>query len=92
MPSDNMNMVMTHEFGNDFVRKMLERHSIEAELNKIATIQAKNAKHNIYVTKSQALRDQLTMHTLNKRAAEEQENAYYQSLAKPKLTPVRSVS
>ena len=29
MPSDNMNSIMTHEYGQDFVRKMIEKHAIE---------------------------------------------------------------
>lgn len=52
-----MNMVMTHEFANDFIRKMKEKKIIETELDRIASLQQKNAKHNIYVTKTQALRD-----------------------------------
>ena len=61
MPSDNMGMVMTNEFGNDFARKMVERAAIEKELGRIAGLQAKNAKHNIYMTKTQALRDADTL-------------------------------
>ena len=39
LPSDNMNMVMTHEFEHAFVKKMKERQTIEGELNKIADMQ-----------------------------------------------------
>ena len=60
LPSDNMNMVMTNEFQHDFVRKVIERQAVERELQRIANIQAKNAKHNIYMTKSQALRNEAT--------------------------------
>jgi len=47
-----MNMVMTNEFGHDFVRKMEERQAIEKELGLIANMQQKTAKYNIYVTKA----------------------------------------
>jgi hypothetical protein len=53
-------MVMTHEFQNDFVRKMKEKIMIEQELEKLANMQQKNAKNNIYITKTQALRQKLT--------------------------------
>lgn len=52
LPSDNMNMVMNNDFGADFVRKMHERKTIEKELEKIANMQQRNAKYNIYVTKA----------------------------------------
>ena len=48
-----MNMVMTHEFEHNFVKKMKERQTIENELNQIADMQQKNAKHNIYLTRGQ---------------------------------------
>jgi hypothetical protein len=47
-----MNMVMTNEFGHDFLRKMQERQAIEKELEYIANMQQKNAKYNIYLTKA----------------------------------------
>lgn len=47
-----MNMVMNNDFGNDFIRKMKEKKLIEGELGRIAALQAKNAKHNVYVTKT----------------------------------------
>ena len=53
-----MNMVMTHEFEHDFVRKMRERQTIEYELDRLASHYHKNAKHNIYKTKAQLLRDE----------------------------------
>lgn len=84
LPSDNMNMVMTHEFANDFVRKMKERKIIETELDRIASLQAKNAKHNIYVTKTQALRDQQTLGRLEAQRRETIENAYLQTNHVPK--------
>jgi hypothetical protein len=45
-------MVMNNEFGHDFVRKMMQRKTIEQELEKIAHMQMKNAKYNIYKTKA----------------------------------------
>ncbi len=51
LPSDNMNMVMTHEFEHAFVRKMRERQTIENELDRIAEYQQKNARHNVYLTR-----------------------------------------
>lgn len=47
-----MNMVMNNEFGHDFIQKMMERKAIEQELEKIALMQHKNAKYNIYKTKA----------------------------------------
>lgn len=52
LPSDNMNMVMQNDFGHDFIRKMQERKAIEKELEHMATMQQRNAKYNIYVTKA----------------------------------------
>ena len=52
LPSDNMNMVMYNEFGQDFVRKMKEKSTIERELNRIASLQHRNMKHNVYMTKA----------------------------------------
>jgi len=37
LPSDNMKMVMNNEFNHDFVRKLKERQTIEAELERIAS-------------------------------------------------------
>jgi hypothetical protein len=54
-------MVMTHEFEHAFVKKMKERQTIEAELNKIAVMQEKNAKHNVYLTRGQQLRNKATL-------------------------------
>jgi hypothetical protein len=36
LPSDNMNMVMTHEFQNHFNQKMNDKMLINKELEKIA--------------------------------------------------------
>jgi hypothetical protein len=47
-----MNMVMTNEFGQDFIRKMQEKQAIERELEYLANLQQKNAKYNIYLTKA----------------------------------------
>lgn len=80
-----MNMVMTHEFQNDFVRKMKEKIMIEQELEKLANMQQKNAKNNIYITKTQALRQKLTQDSLNRKVIEDIENAYLQANHIPKL-------
>lgn len=85
LPSDNMGMVMTNEFGNDFIRKMMERQAIEKELSRMANLQAKNSKHNIYVTKTQALRDAVTLGTMRKKEADEASNAYYEQNHIPKM-------
>ena len=61
---------MTNEFGHDFLRKMQERQAIEKELETIANMQQKNAKYNIYVTKAYALRNEITMKTIQKRELE----------------------
>lgn len=53
LPSDNMNMVMTHEFQNDFNQKMNDKRMINMELEKIAKMTSKNYKHNIPLTKGQ---------------------------------------
>ena len=71
LPSDNMNMVMTNEFQHDFVRKVVERQAVEKELQRIANIHQKNAKHNIYMTKGQALRNEATRVSLEKMQNEE---------------------
>ena len=61
-----MNMVMTHEFEHAFVRKMKEKQTIEAELEKIAETQQKNAKHNVYLTRGQQLRNRATQEQILK--------------------------
>ena len=38
LPSDNMNMVMNNDFGNDFIRKMKDKKLIEGELGRIAAL------------------------------------------------------
>lgn len=68
-----MNMVMNNDFGADFVRKMHERKTIEKELEKIANMQQRNAKYNIYVTKAQALRNEVTAQTIHQREVEKAE-------------------
>lgn len=85
LPSDNMGMVMNNEFGNDFIRKMMERQAIEKELVRMSTLQAKNAKHNIYVTKAQALRDAVTLGAMRQKEADEASNAYYEKNHVPKM-------
>lgn len=52
LPSDNMNMVMQHEFEHAYVFKQQQRVAIERELERIANFHAKNAKHNVYLTKA----------------------------------------
>lgn len=53
LPSDNMNMVMTHEFEHAFVKKMRDRQNIERELDRLAHLHEKNAKYNVYLTKGE---------------------------------------
>ena len=48
LPSDNMNMVMTHQFEHAYVDKIRAKRAIELEMEKIANYQIKNAKYNIY--------------------------------------------
>jgi len=52
-----MNMVMTNEFNHDYLKKLIERKAIENELEKLASLHNKNMKHNVYMTKAQALRN-----------------------------------
>ena len=52
LPSDNMKMVMNNEFNHDFIRRLKEKQIIENELERVASLQQKNAKHNIYLTKA----------------------------------------
>lgn len=59
-----MNMVMQHEFEHAYVYKQQQRIAIEREMEKIANYQAKNAKHNVYLTKAQQLRNQITQKAL----------------------------
>ena len=64
---------MNNDFGADFVRKMHERKAIEKELEKIANMQQRNAKYNIYVTKAQAMRNEVTAQTIQQREIEKAE-------------------
>lgn len=77
-------MVMTHEFEHAFLQKMRQKQSIEHEMERIAAMQQKNAKHNIYITKAQALRNQLTKNTLDDNRAREMEEALLTSSHQPK--------
>ena len=52
-----MNMVMQHDFEHQYVYKQRQRQLIEMEMEKIANHHLKNAKHNVYLTKAQALSD-----------------------------------
>ena len=52
LPSDDMNMIMTHEFEHAYVYKQAQKLHIERELEKMANNQARNAKHNVYLTKA----------------------------------------
>lgn len=52
LPSDNMDMIMHHEFEHAYVYKQQQRQAIEQEMQKIADYQSKNAKYNIYLTKA----------------------------------------
>ena len=47
-----MNMVMQHEFEHAFVFKQQQRREIEIEMERIAQDQARNAKHNVYLTRA----------------------------------------
>lgn len=92
-------MVMNNEFGHDFVRKMMQRKTIEQELEKIAHMQMKNAKYNIYKTKAQAMRDEKTLNTIQDRQHEAEVNAYFEAnhipmMAGTKMSPglARSMS
>ena len=38
LPSDNMNMVMTHEFEHAFLSKMKQKQTIENEMERIASL------------------------------------------------------
>jgi hypothetical protein len=85
LPSDNMNMVMTHEFEHAFVSKLRQKQAIEFELERIASLQQKNAKHNIYITKAQALRDQVARHSIERLKSIEQEEQFYFSKISAKV-------
>lgn len=52
-----MNMIMQHDFEAAYVFKQRQRQMIEEEMEKIANHHLKNAKHNVYLTKAQALRN-----------------------------------
>mmetsp|Transcript_39689 Transcript_39689/g.60814 ORF Transcript_39689/g.60814 Transcript_39689/m.60814 type:complete len:124 (-) Transcript_39689:342-713(-) len=80
-----MNMVMTHEFGQDFVRKLHERKTIEHELDRLATLHQKNMKHNIYLTKAQRLRNEVSKNNLDRMYLEDMEHAYLEKNRIPKL-------
>lgn len=59
-----MNMVMTHEFEHAFLNKMKKKQLLERELEEIAARQQRNAKYNIYMTKAQALRNEVTKNNI----------------------------
>ena len=56
LPSDNINMIMTHEFQNNFNQKMQDKAMINLELEKIAKMTSKYHKHNIPMTKAMSIR------------------------------------
>jgi hypothetical protein len=85
LPSDDMNMIMTNEFGLEFERRINERKEIESELVKLAAYCQKNQKFNIYKTKAQAMRDEVTKHILERQQQMNQEDQYFQSIAQPRL-------
>lgn len=66
LPSDNMNMIMHHEFEHAYLYKQQQRMAIEQEMQKIADFHFKNAKHNVYLTKAQQLRNEATRLSLEK--------------------------
>jgi len=69
-------MVMTHEFEHAYVNKIKQKRAIEHEMEKLANYQMKNAKYNIYVTKAQAMRDQVTKDQLEHHALQDLEDEY----------------
>lgn len=72
-------MVMTHEFEHAFVKKMKERQTIEAELNKIAVMQEKNAKHNVYLTRGQQLRNKATLEQMERNNQHDALNSFLET-------------
>lgn len=85
LPSDNMNMVMTHEFQQNFNQKMNDKKMINAELEKIAKMTQKNQKFNIPLTTAQAIRMNYTKNQLQRHEDEHAENLYYQEHHVPKM-------
>lgn len=61
-----MNMIMHHEFEHAYLYKQQQRMAIEQEMQKIADFHFKNAKHNVYLTKAQQLRNEATRLSLEK--------------------------
>ncbi len=80
-----MNMVMTNQFGHNFERKLYERRTIEHALEKEASMQQKNLKHNIYLTKAQRLRNEVSKNNLDRMFLEDIENAYLEKHRIPKM-------
>jgi hypothetical protein len=85
LPSDDMNMVMRNEFGQEFERRIRERKDIEIELEKLAAFYQKNLKHNVYKTKAQAMRDLVTKNNLEKIQQNEQEHEFLLKNHIPKI-------
>lgn len=79
-----MNMVMTHEFEHAFVKKMRERQTIENELDRIADYQQKNARHNVYLTRGQILRNQKTLGEYYENNKNELEDSWHTENKVPK--------
>jgi len=80
-----MTMVMNNEFGLDFLRKLHEKKSIENELTRLAVHHNRNMKHNVYLTKAQAMRNQVTKDYLDKMYSNDQENSFFERNHIPKL-------
>ena len=85
LPSDNMTMVMNNGYGHDFLRKLKERKSVEHDFVKMTSSYLKNMKYNVYMTKAQAMRDQVTRDFLDKTHQEDMQNAILERFHIPKL-------
>ena len=91
LPSDNMNMVMHHEFEHAYVYKQKQGLAIEQEMHLIADYAAKNAKHNIYLTKAQQLRNEVTRASLEKNRNLDIEDKFLTENSVPKKMPLNSL-
>lgn len=91
LPSDNMNMIMHHDFEHAYVHKQVQRMAIEQEMQKIAEYQAKHSKHNIYLTKAQQLRNEATRASLDHNRNLQIEDAYLTENSVPKVAPLNSL-
>jgi GTP-binding protein EngB required for normal cell division len=86
-----MNMVMQHEFEHAYVFKQQQRIAIEREMEMIANFQAKHAKHNVYLTKAQKLRNEVTKQHLDSTKMYDAEDKYLTEAGKPKRLPTNQL-